>query len=398
MVCRDMACHLRGSDACKRALERRAAELNAATKSPTEQIAVHGVSCLGRCDEPVAVLIDDHTFAGMAAEQYVDLMTQAHAGKHVHPPAPDRTPLPWKVDPYGGKAEYGAVKKFLNEWKTFLAEHTEYRGKTPPELLGELYKLERNLKPDEEPSAAIKALRQNPAARILAELKIADLRGMGGAGFPAGEKWKSVSQAKLSEIDPEILAKCRRENLPVPVAKKYVVCNGDESEPGTFKDRELLLRFPHLVLEGVILGGLTTGAAEGYVYIRHEYHDQIEAVDAAVRDAWARRDLRRQHPRERPVVRLETGLRQPGRIHLRRAERALGRDGRSPRRTAQQAAQHFRRRLSRPTDAVEQRRDFVVDTLDLRQRRQVVRRTRRPRRERHAVRLDQRRRRQTGSL
>ena len=62
----------------------------------------------------------------------------------------------------------------------------------------------------------------------------------------------------------------------------YTVVNGDESEPGTFKDRELLLRTPHVVLEGVILAGLITEATEGFIFIRHEYEEQIEACRAEI--------------------------------------------------------------------------------------------------------------------
>ena len=65
---------------------------------------------------------------------------------------------------------------------------------------------------------------------------------------------------------------------PAAGERKYVVCNADESEPGTFKDRELLLRTPHLVVEGVILAGLVVGAEQGYIYIRHEYEEAIAAV------------------------------------------------------------------------------------------------------------------------
>ncbi len=63
---------------------------------------------------------------------------------------------------------------------------------------------------------------------------------------------------------------------------KYVVANGDESEPGTFKDREILLHKAHLVVEGVALAGLVLGAACGYIYVRHEYEQQIEALDVAI--------------------------------------------------------------------------------------------------------------------
>ena len=88
---------------------------------------------------------------------------------------------------------------------------------------------------------------------------------MGGAGVPAYRKWLDVWQAAGDE--------------------KYIVCNGDESEPGTFKDREILLRMPHLVVEGVILAGLMTNATAGYIYIRHEYGEQIAAVRAEIERA-----------------------------------------------------------------------------------------------------------------
>ena len=94
----------------------------------------------------------------------------------------------------------------------------------------------------------------------------ANLLGMGGAGGRAYKKWSEVVAAGGDT--------------------KYVVCNGDESEPGTFKDRELFLRTPYLVVEGVILAGLVVGAERGYIYIRHEYEEAIEAVRQEIE--WAR--------------------------------------------------------------------------------------------------------------
>ncbi|HKV03552.1 MAG TPA: NADH-ubiquinone oxidoreductase-F iron-sulfur binding region domain-containing protein [Candidatus Acidoferrales bacterium] len=85
-------------------------------------------------------------------------------------------------------------------------------------------------------------------------LKSSGLRGLGGAGFPTESKWQLVRQA--------------------PGEEKYIVCNADESEPGTFKDRFILTHIPHLVLEGMILAGLLTGARKGILYIRHEYEEQ----------------------------------------------------------------------------------------------------------------------------
>jgi NADH:ubiquinone oxidoreductase subunit F (NADH-binding) len=93
---------------------------------------------------------------------------------------------------------------------------------------------------------------------LIAELKESGLRGMGGAGFPTGTKWELVAK---QEAQP-----------------KYAICNADESEPGTFKDREIMAEQPHLVLEGLVLGMLATGCTEGWVFIRHEYEPEEELL------------------------------------------------------------------------------------------------------------------------
>jgi NADH:ubiquinone oxidoreductase subunit F (NADH-binding)/NADH:ubiquinone oxidoreductase subunit E len=98
---------------------------------------------------------------------------------------------------------------------------------------------------------------------VIAQLKASGLSGLGGAGFPTGIKWEAVRKASGDE--------------------KYVVCNADESEPGTIKDRFILQNLPYLVIEGMIIAGLVTGAQKGILYIRHEYevpekilHEEIE--------------------------------------------------------------------------------------------------------------------------
>ena len=94
--------------------------------------------------------------------------------------------------------------------------------------------------------------------RLISEITDAGLRGMGGAGFPAGRKWSLVAAQEA--------------------APKYVICNADESEPGTFKDREILASQPHLILEGMLLGMLAVGAGEGWVFIRHEYGPEEQVI------------------------------------------------------------------------------------------------------------------------
>jgi len=95
-------------------------------------------------------------------------------------------------------------------------------------------------------------------AGIAATLTDAGLRGMGGAGFPTGKKWELVAGQ--------------------PATPKYAIVNADESEPGSFKDREVLFTQPHLVLEGLLVGMLVVGAEEGTVFVRHEYGPESDAV------------------------------------------------------------------------------------------------------------------------
>jgi formate dehydrogenase beta subunit len=93
---------------------------------------------------------------------------------------------------------------------------------------------------------------------VVAQLKDSELRGMGGAGFPTGTKWELVA---------------KQETRP-----KYAICNADESEPGTFKDRQIMAEQPHLVLEGMLIGMAVTGCNEGWVFIRHEYGPEEEVL------------------------------------------------------------------------------------------------------------------------
>ncbi len=114
--------------------------------------------------------------------------------------------------------------------------------------------------------ALAQALTMPPEA-IIDEVKASGLVGRGGAGFPTGIKW----------------AMTRREADPV----KYLVCNADEGEPGTFKDRYILKREPHLLIEAMAIGGYAIGSATGYVYIRGEYYREIETFEKALAEARA---------------------------------------------------------------------------------------------------------------
>ena len=116
-----------------------------------------------------------------------------------------------------------------------------------------------------------KAIAKGPDAMsgwIIAEMKASGLRGRGGAGFPAGMKWSFVPKAS-----------------PKP---KYVLVNGDESEPGTCKDHILFREDPHAVIEGAMIAGLAVGAKMGFIYLRGEYRYLLKIVEKAVADAYAK--------------------------------------------------------------------------------------------------------------
>ena len=109
-----------------------------------------------------------------------------------------------------------------------------------------------------------KALKMAPAD-IIEEVKKSALRGRGGAGFPTGMKWSFVPKDSPKT--------------------KYVVCNADESEPGTFKDRYLMERDPHALIEGMLIAGYALGSTTGYIYTRREYRYLIDIMDVALAEA-----------------------------------------------------------------------------------------------------------------
>src|SRR5947207_3971013 len=211
-VCADMSCHLNGACELRADLERRFANAR------PEEVQIRDVSCLGRCDHAPAISINDHIFTVVTAAHAELIARSSIRGDDIHEPHPEQARIACKADPYGEDEKYGVVRKLI-------------------------------------PSKAWDD--------VLAQLKAAELKGMGGAGFPTSMKWDLV----------------RKQPDPV----KYVVCNADESEPGTIKDRFIMTNLPHLLIEGMIIAGLVTGAKRGIVYIRHEYHLQEEILGEEIR-------------------------------------------------------------------------------------------------------------------
>jgi NADH:ubiquinone oxidoreductase subunit F (NADH-binding)/NADH:ubiquinone oxidoreductase subunit E len=261
-VCRDLACHLRGAPECLRTLQKVAEEFGGEARTKVE-----GVSCLGRCDGAPAVLVELHKSGkpdavrvlqrpavGDYAARLRTIVAMHLDDREVPPDELDRSPRPWQIDPYRwpSSAEPAAI--------------AEDQSSVPPrpEPYAAVTRFAGALK-----QAGGRAARRTVIQELIDALKLSDLRGMGGAGRPAFSKWGEVwEESKRAD-------------------RTYVICNADESEPSTFKDREILLRAPHLVVEGMVLGAMVVGASEGYVYIRHEYFNQIHAVEAEIQRAGA---------------------------------------------------------------------------------------------------------------
>jgi NADH-quinone oxidoreductase subunit F len=114
---------------------------------------------------------------------------------------------------------------------------------------------------------AKKVLKEKTPEEVIEEVKRSGLRGRGGAGFPTGVKWSF---------------------MPKDGQQHYLICNADESEPGSFKDRYILEDVPHLLIEGMILAGYAIRATVGYIYVRGEYRRAADRLEAAIAEARAR--------------------------------------------------------------------------------------------------------------
>ncbi len=116
--------------------------------------------------------------------------------------------------------------------------------------------------------AVEKVLKQIRPDELIAEIEAAGLRGRGGAGFPTHIKWRSAAGSDADQ--------------------RYIICNADEGEPGTFKDRFLLEHNPHLIIEGMLISGYALSATVGYIYIRGEFTEAVELIKKAIDAAYRR--------------------------------------------------------------------------------------------------------------
>ena len=239
-VCDDIACRIQGAEVRCAELER---ELGpAGNPVGKNDVTWRRSPCLGQCERPPATLVIE---AGEASANAAEGHSFGESGDP-HPPAFSGRPLP--------EGE-GLIPQFGQAGLRLLGRV----GRVDPESLEE-YR-------DDGGYAALQNAIQLGPERVIREIIASNLVGRGGAAFPTGRKWDAVAKA---------------------VARPhYVVCNADESEPGTFKDRILMEGDPFAVIEGMTIAAYATGSERGYFYIRGEYPLATRRVDAAIRAARA---------------------------------------------------------------------------------------------------------------
>lgn len=226
-VCDGSACELAG---CRELLAAFSRELDVCPSEVTADscFRLEAVNCLGQCERCPAVRIDDLVFGKVATAEVAELLRLVRGGG-----ATDLTELQRRAsrDDDFPEARDGEHRRIL------APDNAACEGSAARDTTG-------------RGDAALRLIRRSDPSEIVRIVKESGLRGRGGAGFPTGRKWEMAAA------------------YPPP---RVLVCNADESEPGTFKDRFLLRHRPWLVLEGMLLAGYAIGADRGIIYLRSDY-------------------------------------------------------------------------------------------------------------------------------
>jgi NADH:ubiquinone oxidoreductase subunit F (NADH-binding)/(2Fe-2S) ferredoxin len=246
LVCAGTGCVSNNSFKVKTALEKELGKYGL-----QEEIQVITTGCNGFCaNGPIVVVKPEGIFYQLLQEQDVPHLVEEHflkgrpVEKLMYSPAKGEPPIPKMSDiPFFGKQRLIALAN---------------RGLIDPENIDE-YIARGGYK------ALAKVLGQMTPEGVIAEVKASGIRGRGGAGFPTGKKWELC---RSSEGDD-----------------RYVICNGDEGDPGAFMDRSIIESDPHAVLEGMTIGAFAIGANHGFIYIRAEYPLALERLTQAIEQA-----------------------------------------------------------------------------------------------------------------
>jgi NADH-quinone oxidoreductase subunit F len=240
-VCTNVACMLRGGNEL---LDRAKKRLEIGHKEVTKDgiFSLEEVECIGACTGAPAMQINYDFYENLTPLTFDRLIQELD---------------------YGRKAEPVTVISG--------ALHAREPGEIP--VISKRWGIENSTKievflQNGGYQALEKALKQMTPESIIDEMKKSNLRGRGGAGFPTGMKWSFVPKDS-------------------PKAK-YVICNADESEPGTCKDRPLMEMDPHQLIEGMVIAGRAIGSHQGFIYIRGEYRYVLDIVQGAITEAYER--------------------------------------------------------------------------------------------------------------
>src|SRR6202051_838943 len=240
-VCTNVACMLRGGNEL---LDRAKKRLEIGHKETTKDgvFSLEEVECIGACTGAPAMQINYDFYENLTPAAFDRLIQEWDSGRRAEP-----------VTVISG------------------ALHDREPGEIP--VISKRWGIENSTKIDVflqngGYQALDKALKQMTPESIIDEMKKSNLRGRGGAGFPTGMKWSFVPKDS-------------------PKAK-YVICNADESEPGTCKDRPLMEMDPHQLIEGMVIAGRAIGSHQGFIYIRGEYRYVLDIVQGAITEAYER--------------------------------------------------------------------------------------------------------------
>jgi bidirectional [NiFe] hydrogenase diaphorase subunit len=232
-VCTAASCLSSGSDRVKQELVK-----EVVTQGQDKQCQVKGVGCMGLCAKGPLVSVKPHNlmYQNVTPQDAADIIKSM-----------DGSPV--------GRLECATDQPFFRRQVKIVLENS---GRVDPEKIGDYIAANGY-------EGLLKVLTEFSPGEVIEQVLRSGLRGRGGAGFSTGLKWSMVSKADSD--------------------RKYVICNGDEGDPGAFMDRSVLEGDPHRVLEGMAIAGYAVGSSLGYIYVRAEYPLAIKNLKTAIRQA-----------------------------------------------------------------------------------------------------------------
>ena len=244
LVCAGTGCVSCGSFKVKEALEKEVRK-----RKLEEEVLVIATGCNGFCERgPILMVLPEGVFYQQLKVEDIPFLVEEHllkgrpVKKLMYIPPAEEEPVPKMKD----------IEFFKHQRLIVLRN----RGRIDPEKVEEYIAFDGY-------EAMAKALTEMTPEQIIAEITASGLRGRGGAGFFTGKKWEACRKAKGTS--------------------KYLICNGDEGDPGAFMDRSVLEADPHAVLEGMVIGAKAIGAENGFIYIRNEYPLALKRISIAIR-------------------------------------------------------------------------------------------------------------------